>query len=211
MKTILIWLGVIVISLAAVMGLYYLSAQNNPGTGNSPANLAPVSAMDWKLGGQGAKAVLVEYGDYECPACGYYAPEVVQLNKDFGSSLLIVYRQFPLSQHKNANLASRSAEAAGKQGKFWEMHEKLFATQKDWAESNTAQNIFESYASGLGLDVNKFRSDLNSADIAQKIQNDIASGNAAGLQGTPTFFLNGVEISNPQTYQNFRDLIQAKL
>jgi len=214
-KSILIWLGVIVVTIGAIVGLYYLSS---PGGGNgSSVGLTltePVSASDWRRGPDGAKAVLVEYSDFQCPACASYEPLLQQLSGEFGNSLQFVYREFPLrSIHQNADLAARAAEAAGVQGKFWEMHDKIFQTQADWSKlsNSAAEAKFKSYAQALGVNIPQFASDLNSPAVMAKINNDISSGNQSGIQGTPTFFLNGKDAGYPQGYEEFKAIIQKVL
>jgi len=214
-KSILIWLGVIVVTIGAIVGLYYLSS---PGGGNgSSVGLTltePVSASDWRRGPDGAKAVLVEYSDFQCPACASYEPLLQQLSGEFGNSLQFVYREFPLrSIHQNADLAARAAEAAGVQGKFWEMHDKIFQTQADWSKlsNSAAEAKLKSYAQALGVNMPQFASDLNSPAVMAKINNDISSGNQSGIQGTPTFFLNGKDAGYPQGYEEFKAIIQKVL
>ena len=214
-KSILIWLGVIVVTIGAIVGLYYLSS---PGGGNgSSVGLTltePVSASDWRRGPDGAKAVLVEYSDFQCPACASYESLLQQLSGEFGNSLQFVYREFPLrSIHQNADLAARAAEAAGVQGKFWEMHDKIFQTQADWSKlsNSAAEAKLKSYAQALGVNMPQFASDLNSPAVMAKINNDISSGNQSGIQGTPTFFLNGKDAGYPQGYEEFKAIIQKVL
>ncbi len=124
----------------------------------------------------------------------------------------LVYRNFPLSQHANAMLAAQAAEAAGKQGKFWEMHDKIFEGQDAWAsQSNTdAQNTFVLYAQSLNLNINQFKKDLDLAEIKAKIEGDYQGGIKSGINATPTFFLNGEKLPPPTSYGDFENaIIQA--
>lgn len=223
-KSILIWIAVIAVTIGAIVGLYYLTAGQGGNSSNSGGLTLskPVSAADWRRGApDSAKAVLVEYGDFQCPACGAYEPMLSQLSRDFngtddptGGELQFVYREFPLTQvHQNAQLAAQAAEAAGIQGKFWEMHDKLYQTQKDWSDLSNSQalNTFKSYAQSMGLNVSKFVLDINSPAVAAKIQSDVSSGNLSGIQGTPTFFLNGKDAGYPQNINDFKAEIQKAL
>lgn len=213
-KSILIWVGVIVVTIGAIIGLYFLTSNQGNNSQNSGLTLSkPVSAQDWRKGPDGAKAVLVEYGDFECPACAAYESILTQLLNEFNDQLQLVYREFPLVQHQNARLAAQAAEAAGAQGKFWEMHDKIYQTQKDWENLSNSQALatFKNYAQGLGLNISKFTSDLNSAAVAAKIDDDVSSGNLSGIRGTPTFFLNGKDVGYPQGYEEFKSIIQKAL
>jgi protein-disulfide isomerase len=171
-----------------------------------------VSADDWRRGDENAKVVLVEYSDFQCPACGSYYPLVKALHNEYDDSLVVIYRHFPLRQiHANAEPAARAAEAAGKQGKFWEMHDMIFEHQRDWSDSRDAFGIFSSYAFSLGLDTARFTNDFNSLEGQEKIQRDYEGGFRAGVAGTPTFFLNGTKIQNPRSYDEFKDIISELL
>ncbi len=130
------------------------------------------------------------------------------MHKDFGDKIAIVYRHFPLRQlHANTEIAALSAEAAGKQNKFWEMHDMLFENQKDWENDGNAQEIFISYAEKLNLNLAEFRQDMNSNELKKKIEDDYQSGVKAGINHTPTFFLNSKEIDNPRSYDEFKNII----
>lgn len=174
--------------------------------------LKTASADDWKRGNENAKVILIEYSDFQCPACASYYPLVKALHGELGDSLLIVYRHFPLSQiHMNAEGAARAAEAAGKQGKFWEMHDLLFERQKEWSNDRNAAGTFAAYATALGLNTDRFINDFNSREIKEKVVADYESGFRAGIAGTPTFFLNGKKIQNPRSYEEFKKIISELL
>jgi len=154
--------------------------------------------------------VLTEYGDYECPACGFYNNWVKQLRKDFGDKLKVDFRNFPLSQHQYSMLAARAAEAARNQGKFWGMHDMLYDHQKEWSESN-AQAVIIKYAQSLNLDMEKFKNDLNSAETQKTVMEDKQKGMQVPIHSTPTFMLKGKKIDNPKSYTAFKQLIQQQL
>ena len=203
-------LGAIVILLIGgfvFLGVYLKSDSSSSG---DLVSVAEISDFDWIKGDRGAKVVLIEYSDFQCPACAYYSGMVKQLTNDFGNQIAFVYRHFPLSQHKNAKLAAVAAEAAGKQGKFWEMHDMIFINQKEWAESSDALEIFSKYAGGIGINIAQFLADLKSKEIAEKVNNDYKGGTKAGVNATPTFFLGGKKIS-PQSYEEFKNIINEQL
>ena len=128
-----------------------------------------------------------------------------------GAQVKFAYRHFPLPQHKNAKLAATVAEAAGKQGKFWEMHDLIFQNQSDWSEDKNAAVIFAKYAQDLQLDLAKFQTDIADEEIKAKIENDYKSGVKAGVNSTPSFFLNGKKINNPRNYDEFKNAILQTL
>ncbi len=164
---------------------------------------------DWIEGNKDAKNILVEYSDFQCPACRAFAPFMTQLHEDFPDDLVIVYRHYPLPQHRQADLAARAAEAAGNQGKFWEMNDMLFQNQADWSGNSGARDSFISYATSLSLDIDKFRSDMDSSAVKAKIKNHLKSANEFGVRSTPSFFLNGQKINNPTTYDDFKALVSS--
>jgi protein-disulfide isomerase len=134
--------------------------------------------------------VLEEYGDYQCPPCGQLYPDLKQIEKEYGSQVQIVFHHFPLMKiHKNALAAAHAAEAARNQNKFWEMHDRLYRNQKEWAEQADPTPIFISYARQLNLNIDKFTQDLTSNVIDQRISADLQRGSSVGVTGTPTVFL----------------------
>lgn len=180
---------------------------------SSPAqSLIEIGENEWIRGNRTASTTLMEYSDFQCPACGAYYPILKQLHQEFGNELRFVYRHFPLRQiHFNAELAARAAEAAGKQGKFWEMHDMIFENQKEWSERGSARNAFIQYAQSLGLDVERFKSDMDAKETKQKVSADYNGGVGFGVNSTPTFFLNGEKLRNPGSYEEFKAVIQAGL
>src|SRR3989338_3839444 len=192
MRKILIWGGVIAGLVAVLLVVAYLGSRSQEVKALTLS--VPVSDADWKTGPASASATIVEYSDFQCPACAAFYPVVEQVLKDYGDKMIFVYRHFPLrSIHKNSDLAARASEAAGKQGKFWEMHNMLFEKQEEWAEKSNsdAQALFVGYAKTLGLDEKAFVQYIDS-DAARKSVNDsLIGGEQAGINSTPTFFLNG--------------------
>ena len=198
---------VIIVAGMALLG----NAQDHA---NDPQKLAiAVSDSDWFEGGKDASVVLVEYSDFQCPACGAYFPVIRSLNEAYGDKLKIVYRNYPLtSLHPNAQLAAQAAEAAGIQGKFFPMHDLLFGNQQTWSTIADPTDTFVGYATSLGLDVEKFKTDLTGKDVINAVKNDVNGGDASKISSTPTFFLNGLQIEkNPQGLEPFKALIDAAL
>jgi len=155
----------------------------------------PGSEPPHTLGPDAAPAKLEEFGDFECPPCGILHPILVEMHKEFGDRLQITFREFPLAPaHQHAIAAASAAEAAGLQGKFWEMHDLLYENQKTWHEAFDVRPIFEGYAKQIGLDMNRYQNDLNGDQVANRILQDGKRGHSMGVKGTPTVFLNGREV-----------------
>ncbi len=153
-----------------------------------------------------AQITIVEFGDYECPACGQYSPFVHQLLTDMAGKVNFVFRNFPLSQHANAVITAQAAEAAGLQGKYWQMHDKLFETQNEWSNLSNPEPVLEGYALSLGLNIDQFKSDMNSSKVKDKISRDTSDANLADIAATPTFFVNGKEMGElPGSYADFKN------
>jgi len=186
---------------------YYFYAESN---GQVSATTEVVATnTDHIRGALDGKVTMVEFGDFQCPACGAYEPLVRKVIADNGATLKVVFRHFPLTQvHQNALLAAKASEAAGLQGKFWEMHDMLYDNQKDWSLGLNARDFLMEYAKNLKLDTAKFSTDLNSSAIESKILAEYQEGAKLGVQGTPTFFVNGKKIENPQSPEAFNKLIQ---
>jgi protein-disulfide isomerase len=153
----------------------------------------PVSERDHVLGPPDAPATLVEYGDYECPHCGEAYPIAKMVQNRMGNRLRFVYRHFPLAElHPHALTAAEAAEAAGTQGKFWPMHDLLFENQEALDDESLV-----SYAADLGLDVPRFVSELSEHTWEPRVRKDFMSGIRSGVNGTPSFFINGVRHDGP--------------
>lgn len=149
---------------------------------------------DHVFGNAKSKVVLVEYGDYQCPGCGSAYPVIKSVTEKYADQLGFVFRNLPLtSMHPNARVAAAAAEAAGLQGKFWQMHDALYSNQAAWENQSVENRVdtLATYATTLGLDVTKFRADLENLDISKKISFDQALASKDKITGTPTFILNG--------------------
>lgn len=202
-----LWLGVGLLIIASLSLIVY-GSKNSQISATTDGLLAnSVSALDNTKGNPDASVTLVEYSDFECPACGAYAPVVKTLVEEYADRINFVYRHFPLPQHLSAKPAAYAAEAAGKQGKFFEMHDMIFADQSEWSTARNPEEIFAGYAEKLGLDMEQYAIDVLSDEVKNKVQADLQSGNQSGVRGTPTFYVNGKQIANPQTYEAFKAII----
>ena len=213
-KRIFIWAGFIIIVGLIVWGLVLAEKKANR---EESGILLPdqVISTDHIWGREDASVTIVEYSDLQCPACRSYSFLIDKLMQEEASSTVptvrFVYRHFPLAQHTNAISAAKTAEAAGMQGKFFEMYKMLFEKQPDWENAGDAKTIFINYAESLGLDKDKFLVDYELKEIEDKINNDYKSGVKASVEATPTFFINGKKIINPQSYEEFKKLIEDSI
>jgi protein-disulfide isomerase len=203
------------IATVAIIGIGALLLSRNGASASKPT--APVNQDilvkpdSHKIQALNEKAVLVEFGDFVCPACGSYFPLVKKLSEDYKNNLTIVFRNFPLSQHKNALPAAYAAEAAGMQGKYWGMYDMLYENQAKWTDSDSAMTIFENYAKSLGLDFDKFKADAASDEVKKRVNNDYTDGVALGINATPTFYLNGIKMGYPRSYDDFKAQVEAAI
>ncbi len=200
-----LFLGIILGTVAIVAaGIFLLS---KPAGTNKVDSSLLVREDSQKIATGSGAVVLVEFSDFQCPACGAYYPIVKKLVEEFAKDLTFVYRNYPLiSIHENAFLAAQTAEAAGKQGKYWEIHDLLFENQKEWSKVGNARELFIGYAKTLGITL-----DIDAQDVKDKVQRDMADGNALGISGTPTFFVNGEKIQNPANLAAFEAVIKAAI
>lgn len=193
--------------------MYLIAKKEAFESGTSEPVLLVLASDDWIKGSENAKTILVEYSDFQCPACAYFMPVLEKLAADFPNDLKIVYRHFPLPQHQNAKIAAYSAEAAGKQKRFFEMADKIFDSQKEWAEisNEKAGNIFKQLAGELKLNIEQFEKDEINEEVKKSVEKDSRDGYALGINSTPTFFLNGKKIQNPRSYEEFKKIIENEI
>jgi len=209
-KRILTWLGFIVIIALIIIGLVVANKKHPATTSEVAIPLpSPVTSSDWIRGNPNAPVTIVEYGDFQCPACQAYYPVVEQVFAAASSTVRMVFREFPLPQHADAIPAAKAAEAAGYQGKFWGMFSLLYANGADWDTLADPTSVFDGYAQKIGLNMTQFTADMNSTTTAQKITDSVTVGTAAGIDATPTFFINGYRIQNPESYAEFITDIQS--
>ncbi|HET9850080.1 MAG TPA: thioredoxin domain-containing protein [Candidatus Saccharimonadales bacterium] len=172
-------------------------SNHSKGTSSNTSGAQPTSHIE----GQGKSGVkLVEYGDYQCPVCEAYYQPVKQAVSQLNSQIYFQFRNLPLvSIHPNAFAGARAAEAAGLQGKYWQMHDLLYDNQSSWAESSNPQSMFDGYAQQLKLNLNQFKQDYASSKVNDAINADLnAFSKTNQEEATPTFFLDGKYINNSQ-------------
>ena len=212
---ILIGIGVVTLLLVgiAVFSLGGNNSSNSDATSKEAKDIKTLIRSDSHAKGPAnAKVTVVEFGDFQCPACGSAYPVVSQILGEYKDKVRFVYRNYPLPVHKNAKVAAQAAEAAGAQGKYFEMYDALFGNQKAWSESDKAlDDYFVKYAKELKLDVEKFTKEVKENKYNAKIEKDISDGNAVGVNATPTFYINGVEQVGGLPYDEFKKKVDEAL
>lgn len=200
-------IGIIVILTLILVGsgVFFLSRnQNNPAPTVGEKSVNINMALGQKVGSDSAKVKLVEFSDFQCPACKAAEPAVKQVLAKYKDNLQFIYRHFPLPQHKNGRASATLAEEAGEQNKFWEMHNLLFETQESWSIGDPT-NFFLDLAGRLELNTDQVKKALESISYDAKINEDVAEGQSLGVNSTPTFFVNGKKLK----LQSFSDLETA--
>jgi len=194
-------LGIGIATLVLLFGgVFYLSSSNPPvstATGAIDKKILIVGKN--KVGSSSAKVTIVEFADFQCPACAVFHPDMKKILDEYKGKIQFVYRHFPLPMHKNALVAAEAAQAAATDNKFWQMYDKLFETQGEWSEVDDPTPLFVSYAASLGLDEAVFKKALNEDTHVSIIQKDLQDGNTAGVNSTPTIFVNGKKIEGATT------------
>ncbi|MBT4516972.1 MAG: thioredoxin domain-containing protein [Candidatus Komeilibacteria bacterium] len=202
-----IWFWSISILVLVLLTWIVINAANPNSNGSTV-----VTDQEWSKGSPDALVTLIEYSDFQCPACATYYQMINKLADEMGDEVLVIYRHYPLASiHPQAELAAQAAEAAGQQGAFWDMHDKLFEEQHAWSNQSDAKDIFIGYAEELNLDIAKFKSDIANSDIKDAVKDDRKSGDKALIEGTPTLFLNGEKINNPRSYDKLRQAVKDEL
>lgn len=163
------------------------------------------------VGSPSAKVTIVEFADFQCPACAAAHPATKEIIKEYNGKIYFVFKHFPLLQHKNAMIAANTAEAAGAQGKFWEMQDLLYEHQTDWAENDNPLPIFTQYAKSLKLDEEKFTKAVTQKAYEKLILVDRSEGNTLGVNSTPTFFINGEKNPGVLSLEEFKNKIDPLL
>lgn len=179
-------------------------ARNQPLTPEQQAAIAADDAPSF--GPKDAKVTVVEFSDFECPYCAKAAKVTEQLRKEYGDKIRFVFRQFPLSFHKNAKPAAEASLAAHAEGKFWEYHDVLFENMRKLDEASLAE-----YATKTGVDASKIKTALESDTYAAAVERDLKLGEQVAVSGTPTMFVNGVRISNPTDFKSVSEAIDKAL
>ena len=157
-------------------------------------------------GESNAKVTIVEWSDFQCPFCNRVEPTLKQIEQEYGDSVRIVFKHLPLEIHPDSRAAHAAAEAAHRQGKFWAMHDRIFMNQRDLRPETLA-----GYAKEIGLDLGRYQKDVVSADVKNAIDKDLEQAQKLGVTGTPSFFINGRNLSGAQPYPNFKQMIDQAL
>lgn len=206
----------ILAAIVIVLGGIFLVSSNDSKSGSGSSSAQPTNHVE---GSTSTGVKLVEYGDYQCPFCGQFYPLVKQVAEQYKDKIQFQFRNLPLTQlHKNAFAAARAAEAASLQGKFWEMHDKLYENQdpngqQGWVVSSDPLNqYFVSFASSIGLNTNQFKTDYVSSKVNDAVNADIKEFKKTGLdESTPTFFLDGKQIKPGYSITDFQKAIDAEI
>lgn len=204
----------ILVAIVVIFAGIIIFTGNNSNDGSKGSKSSSKTLTQHYTGNLNANVTLTEYGDYQCPFCQQYEPTIEQVlaaNKD---KIRFQFRNFPLtSLHQNAFAAARAAEAAGLQGKFWEMHDALYeqSNWQVWTQSSSPEAQFNDIAKQIGLNVEQFKSDFASSKVNDLINADMAEGNRLGITGTPAFFLDGKEVQISNSVDSFQKVIDAEL
>jgi protein-disulfide isomerase len=197
-----------VLLVAVVAGVWLMRSQSGRAPAAQVAAGLPGANPPQAKGRADAPVMIEEFGDYQCPPCGALYPELEQIKADYGDRVRLVFRHYPLVRlHQNALAAAHAAEAAGLQGKFWEMHDQLYRGQKSWEKSGDARTAFAAYARALGLDAERFARDSNSDAVDARIVADHERARSLDVDSTPVLFVNGRKL--PPAAQTARDLRAA--
>lgn len=212
----MLWIAVLIGIIGVIFAVTKIASQSAKKELSSKNVAISLTASDdeWSKWNTQSKIVLTEYADFQCPACGAYYPIVKKLEEDFGNDIKFVFRHFPLKQiHKNANIAAVSAESAGRQNKFWEMHDLIFENQDVWSSqgSTEVRETFVGYAEKIDINIEQFKKDIRSKEIQRIVDESYASALKSRINSTPTFFLNGEKILTPRSYEDFRDLLKQSV
>lgn len=184
-------LGVALTTLGSGTLLYRAKRQQLKNIPEGESVLAKTNTAPAHIrGNPDAPVTLEEFGDFQCPPCGKFSEFVEELLKEYNPRLRLVFRNFPLSGHEHAREAALAAEAAGLQGKFWEMHDTLYREQDTWSKAPNVRELFESYAGTIGLDVDHFKKDMDGDKARERVDSDRALADFLGVKATPTLFIN---------------------
>lgn len=204
------------VALAVVAMLFIVQSRGDdePETvaAGSPEQSLLVREDSRLLGEEGSSGVtVVEFLDFECEACRAAYPAVEQLREEYAGEVTFVARYFPLPGHFNAERAARAVESAARQGQFEAMYQRMYETQASWGEAQVPHDdLFRSFAEEIGLDMEQYDADYSSEEVAARVQRDVEDGLALGVQGTPTFYVDG-EPLQPRTYEDFTSAVDAAL
>lgn len=206
--------GVIAFSVLFLAAAVFFINKNQSSTAlvsdERSREILAVKNDDRVKGSQDAPITIVEYLDFECGACQSYYPITKRLEEEYKGKVRFVVRIYPIMGHKNAIPSALAAEAASKQGKFWEMYDILFENQSDWGNKGIVNpSVFEEYGKKIGLNIDTYKKDIASKELKDRINQQKDSGDQLGIRGTPTFFVNGERIPNPKGYEDFKSIIDG--
>lgn len=205
---------IMAIVIGLMVGLFLLFGGKESNKTTFEGDPLVIAESENSVGPNNAVVTVIEYGDFECPSCLNAFPYVQQFKAEYQDRVRFVFRHFPLSQlnpqmHPNAFIAHRAAQAAANQGKFWEMHDLLYQSQQQWSRSTSgldvvaAAKMFESFAQQIELNIDQYRTDVESEEVNNLIKQQVASGKKLNITGTPTFFINGEKIDSPQNDESY--------
>jgi protein-disulfide isomerase len=213
-KRILPFVIVALVALSAIGGGIVLYRAKKPATLSLTNERSTSDTATLHIRGNAKAPVTIdEYGDYECPPCGRLAAPISQIEHDFGDKVRLIFHHFPLIVHAHAKEAAYAAEAAALQNKFWEMHDTLYREQAIWAKVPQPRDLFNSYAEKIGLDVERFKKDIDSPPVKERVEKDQSDGTKIGVTSTPTVFVNNKSISmtGPESPKLIREAVEAAL
>lgn len=204
-------LGVLAAALVVLVGVVVFNQNDAPTSTAVSDQLVRTDSHRLSTAADG-KTTVVEFLDFECESCLAAYPGVEKLRAEYGDRITYVVRYFPIASHPNAFNAAHAAEAAARQGKFEQMYKKLFDNQNAWGHNQQSQAaVFVGYARELGLDLTRYSTDVASAEVAARVKADATDGEKAGVQGTPTFFINGKKYTDQPTYNGLKAAIDTTL
>jgi protein-disulfide isomerase len=197
---------ILLVIVGIFVGYLYTTKQDSTTDGTTESSAV---ATTHTQGAGNKKVTLVAYEDFQCPVCGQYFPILNEVKNKYGDDITFQFRHFPIdSIHPNARAAHRTAEAAGNQGKFFEMHDLLYENIQSWSASTNAKSIFDTYAKQLNLDMTKFNADFASEQTNEIINADVNEGKKLGVSGTPSFILNGRLLADDER-RSLDDLVKT--
>src|SRR5258708_51277 len=204
-------IGAIVLIVFGGFVVFATKGKTNNTTATASVDTSLLIGGDCQETSTKAGMSIVEFGEYQCPCCGEEHPIIKEVLKQYGNKINFVFRNFPLTQHPNALPGAEAAEAAGAQGKYWEMHDKLYENQDKWSGLGNPIDTFTGYAKELGLDTDKFKKEVEEKKYNDFILKDLADGNLIAINATPTFFVNGSKIVGVPNLNELKSTIDALL
>lgn len=190
------FLAILAVVIVGIIGVFLFTRSD---TAESPSGSSGGTISNNSKGKLDSSVEVIEYADFQCPACGQFFAIVDSVASKYSDSVKFTFRHYPIDTiHPNARAAHRAAQSAANQGKFFEMHDKLFINQNAWSQLTDPTGVFESYAGELGLDIAVYKVDFAAAATNDIINADTAEGKSKGVSGTPSFFINGVKIENSE-------------